>query len=155
MAKISAGLLMYKLVAGKPQVFLVHPGGPFFKFNDHVWSIPKGLQEDGEDLLETAKREFCEETGISLARRGLVRQTFLNLSFVTYNDKIVYCWAFESDLPRFAGEAGFVFKSNPSKFGWPENDKGEFFNLETAKEKILPAQKEFLVRLTKAFCTGN
>ncbi len=151
MAKISAGLLMYRKILDparmtRIEVFLVHPGGPFFKLRDDVWSIPKGLQEDGEDLLETAKREFCEETGISLARRGLVRQTFLNLGFVTYNNKIVYCWAFEQDLPK-----NYIFKSNPSKFGWPENDKGKFFDIETAKQKILPAQSEFLVRIKEQF----
>ena len=55
---------MYRKVNNKIEVFLVHPGGPFFKFRNDVWSVPKGLQEDGEDLLETAKREFCEETNL-------------------------------------------------------------------------------------------
>ena len=80
--KTSAGLLMYRFVNKNLQVFLVHPGGPFFKFNDHVWSIPKGLKENGEDLLETAKREFFEETGISktrLARPRLARLIFVKL----------------------------------------------------------------------------
>lgn len=138
MTKISAGLLMYRFKNKILEVFLVHPGGPFFKNNDKVWGIPKGEQHDEEDLLETAKREFEEETGIRFARGPLT-----NLGFVKYNNKIVYCWAFESDLPE-----NFVFKSNLSKFKWLENDKGEFFSIEEAKNKILPGQKIFLDRLS-------
>lgn len=144
MAKVSAGLLMYRKTNNKIEVFLVHPGGPFFKFNDHVWSIPKGLQEDGENLLETAKREFCEET--SFPGAALANVNFVNLGFVCYNNKKVYCWAFDS--PRSDRvEASYVFKSNLSKFGWPENDKGEFFNFDVALSKIHPAQKPFLFTL--------
>jgi predicted NUDIX family NTP pyrophosphohydrolase len=64
--KLSAGLLMFARNNGELKLFLVHPGGPFFtKKDEGYWSIPKGLpEEDENDLLETAKREFEEETGI-------------------------------------------------------------------------------------------
>lgn len=68
MPRISAGLLMYRLHDGKLQVLLAHPGGPFFKNKDDGdWTIPKGEVDSGEDLLETAKREFKEETGVTPA----------------------------------------------------------------------------------------
>lgn len=137
MAKTSAGLLMFRHKS-ELEVFLIHPGGPFFKNNDKVWSIPKGEQLDAEDLLETAKREFFEETGINVPQNA----NFLDLKTVKYNSKTIYCWAFDGDLPE-----NFVLKSNPSKFGWPENDKGEFFDFNTAKTKILKSQLEFLNRL--------
>ena len=66
--KTSAGLLMYRLKEGKLEFLLVHPGGPFFiKKDTGFWGIPKGEVDEGEDLLETAKREFEEEMGIRLA----------------------------------------------------------------------------------------
>ena len=150
MAKVSAGLLMYRSAQGrdKLEVFLVHPGGPFFKNRDDVWSVPKGLVEPNEDLLAAAKREFTEETGIVIASD--TKQS--SLGIVNYNNKTVHAWAFEKDLPkdspRFASEAGFQLKSDPTPQGWPENDKGEFFNLETAKKKILKGQLPFLERLS-------
>ena len=125
------------------EVFLVHPGGPFFKNRDNVWSIPKGLQENGEDLLATAKREFEEETNIVILERS--DRIFFDLNFVEYNNKRVYCWAFENNITD--EEIKKVFKCNFSKFGWPENDEGEFFDIETAKLKIFPGQLPFLERL--------
>ena len=66
MPRVSAGLLMYRIQDGKLQVLLAHPGGPFFKNKDDgAWTIPKGEIEPGEDLLEAAKREFEEETGVT------------------------------------------------------------------------------------------
>ena len=66
MPRVSAGLLMYRLQDGELQMLLAHPGGPFFKNKDDgAWTIPKGEIEPGEDLLEAAKREFKEETGVT------------------------------------------------------------------------------------------
>ncbi len=129
------------------QVFLVHPGGPFFKNRDDVWGIPKGWIEENENLLEAAKREFSEETGMLLNPNT----SYCELGSTTYpNGKVVYAWAFEGDLPR-----DYILKSNPSKFGWPENDRGEFFDLETAKLKILPAQLPFLAKLASEVHQSN
>lgn len=140
MNKISAGLLMYRFVNKELQVFLVHPGGPFWKNNDKVWGIPKGLVED-DDLFETAKREFREET--SFAGAALAKLNFVDLGFIVYpNGKKVYAWAFEGDLPN-----NFELKSNLTPQGWPEVDKGEFFTIEEAKQKIFPPQFELVMRL--------
>lgn len=136
MNKISAGLLMYRVNNKNLEVFLVHPGGPFWKNNDKVWEIPKGLVED-DDLFETAKREFKEETGLDPANEAL------ELGFIVYpNGKKVYAWAFEGDLPN-----NFELKSNLTPQGWPEVDKGEFFTIEEAKQKIFPPQFELVMRL--------
>ena len=80
-ARLSAGLLMYRVQNGAIQVLLAHPGGPYFRNKDEgAWSIPKGEPEEGEDLLATAEREFEEETGVkprapcstqSISRRGV------------------------------------------------------------------------------------
>ncbi len=73
MKKVSAGILLYRFKNDELQVFLVHPGGPFWYHKDrHAWSIPKGEVEDGEDLLATAKREFEEETGQKLNTNKLI-----------------------------------------------------------------------------------
>src|SRR5258706_13451832 len=91
--KISAGLLMYRIKNKKPEVFLAHPGGPFFKNKDEGhWTIPKGEVEEGEDLLQTAVREFKEETGIT------PEGDFIPLGTITQKGgKIVHAWAFEGD----------------------------------------------------------
>src|SRR5262249_48024490 len=93
MPAISAGLLMYRIRAGKLQVLLAHPGGPFYQKKDlGAWSIPKGEVEAGEDLLEAAKREFAEETGITPTAK------FLPLRPVKQRTgKIVHAWAFQGD----------------------------------------------------------
>lgn len=129
---------MYKLVAKKPHVFLVHMDGPFHK-NKDIWFLPSGMQEENETFIDTAKREFEEETNIKPLSKN-----FLDLGFVDYNSKRVYAWAFEGDLPD-----QYVFACNLTPFGWPENDKAEFFDLETAKAKIYPSQLDFLTKLEK------
>ena len=66
MPRVSAGLLMYRIQDCELQVLLAHPGGPFFRNKDEgAWTIPKGEIEPGEELLEAAKREFQEETGVT------------------------------------------------------------------------------------------
>lgn len=92
-SRVSVGLLMYRIHDGQLQVLLAHYGGPLFTNKDHgYWSIPKGEFEPGEDLLETAKREFREEVGIAPAG------PFIALSPVTQtNNTTVHVWAFEGD----------------------------------------------------------
>jgi predicted NUDIX family NTP pyrophosphohydrolase len=148
MSQVSAGLLMYRKPGGVLEVFLVHPGGPFWTRKDEgAWSIPKGLIEEGEDKLEAAKREFVEETSI------LPTGPFVCLGEVRQKSgKRLYAWAFEkaSDLPRI--------KSNTFTLEWPPNsgqmrefpeiDKGEFFSVPAARRKINQRQADFLDRLT-------
>src|SRR5689334_14153999 len=94
MAKISAGLLMYRRTPDGLEVFLAHPGGPFFaRKDDGVWSIPKGEPLAGEPMLTCAQREFREETGMQpqaadYLALGEVRQA---------GGKVVYAWAFEGE----------------------------------------------------------
>lgn len=146
-AKLSAGLLMYR---GFPalEVFLVHPGGPFFAKKDRgAWSIPKGLVEPGEDIRLAAIREFTEEVGLPITGE------LIELGSVTQKGgKRVSAWAFAGDAPE-----GFEPPSNTFELEWPprsgrkrsfpEVDRAEFFSLEFAREKLLPAQLPFLDRL--------
>ncbi len=146
----SAGLLMYTKTNGILKVFLVHPGGPFFKNKgDGFWGIPKGLIEKDEEYIQTAIREFKEETGIDS------KGEYLPLGSIKQkNKKIVYAWAFETEND----EQHFI-KSNTFKLEWPphsgniqefpEIDKAEFFTIETAKKKINEAQIALITRLEK------
>lgn len=147
MPKISSGLLMYRKKDEKIEVFLVHHGGPFWKNKDkRAWSIPKGIVEEKEDNISAAKREFEEETGIKPDAKK-----FIPLGYVQQKSgKIVHAWAFEKD---FNGK----IRHNMIRIRWPpkigkeieipEVDKGEFFDIDTAKEKIIAAQEDFICRL--------
>ena len=149
-AAVSAGLLMYSINKGELNVFLVHPGGPFFKNKDiGYWGIPKGLQDDDEALLNTALREFREETGINptgdFIPLGSVKQK---------NGKTVYAWAFrvESDEPVEIKSNTFELEWPPhsgNKQHFPEVDKGEFFLPDAAREKMVETQREFISALEK------
>jgi len=144
MPKTSAGLLMYKIQNNQIQIFLVHPGGPFFK-NKDIWGIPKGEIKENEDLLEAAKREFKEETGIQ------PKEPFIPLEEVKMaSGKIVHCWAFEGDWSGLLISNYFKMEWPPKsgKFiSVPEIDKAQFFSLKEAKQKINKAQKELIGRL--------
>jgi predicted NUDIX family NTP pyrophosphohydrolase len=149
MAKQSAGLLMYRRRDGVLEVFLAHPGGPFWAKKDlGSWSIPKGEFTPGEEALEAAQREFAEETGF-LATGPFHPLTPLKQS----SGKIVQAWAFEGD-----GDAA-AMKSNTFSMEWPrgsgkhqefpEVDRAEWFTIEAAKEKILKGQVGFLEELQR------
>ena len=98
MAKQSAGLLLYRVRRAVPEVFLVHPGGPFWAKKDAgAWSIPKGEAASGEDLLTCAQREFAEETGFTIAGE------FSALASVKQSGgKLVHAWAVEGDCDATA-----------------------------------------------------
>jgi len=147
MPQMSAGLLMYRKSGRGLEVFLVHPGGPFWARKDKgAWSIPKGIIAEGEDKLEAAKREYAKETSIRPCEPyiylGEVRQK---------SGKGVYAWAFErnADPPQI--------KSNMFTIEWPprsgrmnefpEIDQGKFFTLPEAHQRINQYQEEFLNRL--------
>ena len=127
------------------EVFLVHPGGPFWKNKDSgAWSIPKGEVEKGEQLLEAAKREFSEETGIRI-KQGT---RFLSLGKVKQKAKVVHAWSFEGDWLGIIQKQNMItVKIHGKKFKVPEVDKAGFFSVKTAKEKIVKAQGEFIDRL--------
>jgi len=147
MAKKSAGILLYRVKNKQPEVFLGHPGGPFFKNKDiGVWSIPKGEFDDNEDPLQAAQREFKEETGTD------IEGDFIPLKPVKYkNGKIVYAWAKEGNLDPSTLRCNTFPLEWPPKSGKiiqvPELDKVEWFVFETALKKIIPAQIPFIEEL--------
>jgi predicted NUDIX family NTP pyrophosphohydrolase len=140
MPRISAGLLMYRIQDGKLQVLLAHPGGPYFKKKDDgAWSIPKGEVETDEDLLETAKREFKEETGVT------PKGPFIALKPIKQKGgKIVHAWAFKGDCDPSAILSNTFTMEWPPKSGrqmeFPEIDRAGFFDVAEAKRKIKAAQ---------------
>ncbi|MBI2632049.1 NUDIX domain-containing protein [Candidatus Pacearchaeota archaeon] len=152
--KKSAGILLYKWYENKLRIFLVHPGGPFWKNKDlGAWSIPKGEIEEGEkNQLDVAKRELKEETGIDIFSRKNDEFTYLE-SVIQKSGKEVFCWAIEADWPGLLICSSYVELEWPihSKkiIKFPEVDKANFFSLETARKRLNPAQVSFIDRLEK------
>lgn len=148
----SAGILLYRRTASGLEVFLIHPGGPFWAKKE-LWSIPKGEYSPEEEPLAAARREFQEETSLTLANRpdgdflplGVTRQP---------SGKQVTAWALEGDFDP----ASLV--SNTCSIEWPphsgrqieipEVDRGAWFSLEIARQKILHGQDALLSRLAAA-----
>lgn len=158
MTRISAGLLMFRRRGPALEVLLVHPGGPFYRNKDlGVWSVPKGVASENEDLLNRAIIEFEEELGIAATTAaGREPVVWFDLGTVKQKGgKTVRCWGFEGALPE-----NFVATSNIFEVEWPprsgrrqefpEIDRAEFFSLEEAKAKIIEAQIPFLDRLVEA-----
>jgi predicted NUDIX family NTP pyrophosphohydrolase len=147
MPKRSAGLLMYRSGKSGIEVFLVHPGGPFWAKKDFgAWSIPKGEYLEDEDPLEAAKREFEEETGFAPGEHfvevGELKQP---------SGKLVRAWAFEGDCdPAKLRSNTFSMEWPPRsgrKIEVPEVDRGSWFTIEDARSRLLTGQREFLDRL--------
>ncbi len=150
MSRRSAGIVLYRAGDGGLEVLLVHPGGPFFARKDlGVWSIPKGEYEDGDDPLACALREFEEETGTALQDPALVELG----SIVQRGGKRVSAWATEGDLDAAAIVSNTFTMQWPPRSGreqeFPEVDRAEWFGLDQAREKIVPAQAELLDRLAE------
>jgi predicted NUDIX family NTP pyrophosphohydrolase len=149
MPKQSAGILLYRIASGRVEVFLVHPGGPFWaKKDDGAWSIPKGEFADGEEPLEAAKREFQEETSFP------IQGAFTPLSPAKQpSGKIVYAWAVEGDIDAGAVRSNTFSMEWPPKSGntksFPEIDRANWFDLDTAKVKILKGQLGLLEQLVR------
>ena len=147
MAKRSAGLLMYRWHNRELQVFLVHPGGPFWAQKDMgAWSVSKGEYLDGEIPLDAAKREFQEETGFS------AQGAFLELGTVQQSGgKVVSAWAFEGDCDPAAMVSNHCQVEWPPRSGRmieiPEVDRGGWFSIAEGRERILKSQAPFLDRL--------
>ena len=143
----SYGILLFRRSAGFCQVMLVHPGGPFWAGKDAgAWSIPKGLPEDDEPGLETARREFSEETGFE------VEGPFIELGTLRMpSGKIVHAWAVEGDLDVNRVHSNTFTMEWPRHSGtyreYPEIDAGGWFSIMEAREKIHRGQTGFLDRL--------
>lgn len=142
----SAGILLYRFANASLEVFLVHPGGPFWKGKETgAWTVPKGEFTD-EDALTAAKREFREETGKTINGK------FIELTPVKQKaGKMVYCWAVEGDIDAANIISNTYRQEWPYKSGkwqsYPEVDKAAWFNIDEAKEKINPAQALFIDEL--------
>ena len=133
--KTSAGILLYRFNKKNLEVFLVHPGGPFWKNKDEgAWSIPKGEYEEDEDALQAAIREFKEETGVS------VSGDFIPLNTVKLKSgKYVKAWALEKDIDSTAVKSNTFLLEWPPKSGKkievPEVDQAEWFSISGSKRK--------------------
>jgi predicted NUDIX family NTP pyrophosphohydrolase len=145
--KKSAGILAYRKTGNVYEVFLVHPGGPFWKNKDvHAWSIPKGEFNDDEIPFSAAKREFFEETGFE------VDGEFIELNPVKQpGGKQVYVWAVEADFDPEAIVCNTFSLEWPPLSGKvlevPEIDKAAWFSLEVAMHKIHKGQIPLLEQL--------
>jgi predicted NUDIX family NTP pyrophosphohydrolase len=141
--------MMYRRKLHEVEVFLVHPGGPFFAKKDlGAWTIPKGEYTEGEQPLQAAKREFQEETGFA------VPETFLDLGSVKQaGGKIVSAWAFEGDCDPSKLISNHCEVEWPPRSGRmieiPEVDRGAWFSVAEARERIKSSQMPFLDRLSR------
>ncbi|MFL5243047.1 MAG: NUDIX domain-containing protein [Gemmataceae bacterium] len=146
----SAGLLLFRRSPNGLEVFLAHPGGPFWAKRDAgAWSIPKGLLEDGEEPLAAACREFVEETGIR------PQGPFLDLGAVVQKaGKTVHAWAWEGDADPASVRSKMVRTEWPKGSGrwlsFPEVDRCAWFDTAIARENMIAAQSEFIGRLELA-----
>jgi len=145
----SAGILPYRIDNGYPEVFLVHPGGLFWKNKDvGAWSVPKGELKENEDALNAAKREFREETGIEADGK------FIPLTPVRQKSgKVVIAWALEKDIDPSAlvsNTFDFEWPAKSGKFiAIPEVDQGQWFTMEEARSKIIPGQIDIINELER------
>lgn len=143
----SAGILLHRRREERLEVLLVHPGGPFWANRDEgAWTIPKGEYDEGEDALDAARREFTEETGFA------VEGPFRELAPVRQRSgKVVRAWAVEGDCDVAAIRSNTFSMEWPPRSGrtaeFPEVDRGQWFTLDEARAKILPAQLPLLEEL--------
>jgi predicted NUDIX family NTP pyrophosphohydrolase len=155
MGKTSAGLLMYRRRNETLDVFLVHPGGPFWSKKDlGAWSIPKGEYRPDEDPLAAAQREFTEETGVQPGQ-----PSFIELAPATQSGgKVIRAWAFEGDADPTTIISNTFSMEWPPRSGqqqtFPEVDRAAWFPIEEAKERILKGQIPLLIELHRLLSDG-
>lgn len=134
---MTAGLIMYRMKAEEPEVFLVHCGGPYFEKKDEkAWSMPKGVINENEDMFEAAKREFKEETSFDVPADA----KFVDLGEVKRPGKIVHVWAFEGDCDVTKVKSNTCMVEWPPRSGKqieiPEVDRGAFCSIHEARVKL-------------------
>jgi predicted NUDIX family NTP pyrophosphohydrolase len=145
--KTSAGIVLYRVISGELEIFLVHPGGPFWAKRDQgSWSIPKGEIIEGAEPLETAKREFLEETG------SPIDGVFTELTPLRQpGGKLILAWGVLGDIDASSVKSNTFAMEWPPRSGkqqhFPEVDRGAWFSVPEAAEKILAGQLGFLDEL--------
>ena len=143
----SAGILLYRHGVEGLEVLIAHPGGPFWARRDEgAWTIPKGLIEDGEDPVVTARREFVEEIGIDPG------DDLLELGDITQKSgKTVFAWAAAGDFDPADLDSDLIELEYPRGSGrlirFPEVDRVMWASAQVAKTKLNPAQVELVTRL--------
>ncbi|BCA52973.1 Phosphohydrolase [Nitrospira sp. KM1] len=147
--KLSAGILLFRMQNDRLQVLLVHPGGPFWSKKDEgAWSIPKGEYGEGEDPLAVAKREFQEETGSDLQGEPIPLSKLQQPG-----GKVISAWAVSGDLDPANVKSNMFTLEWPPRSGrlqeFPEIDRAMWFDLPTAKSKLLAGQQPFLDQLQR------
>lgn len=138
---------MYRRTTVGLEFFLVHPGGPYWVHKDlGAWSMPKGLVETSEDLLDAAQREFREETGLE------PRGPYTPLGWLkTRGGKILHAWAFSGDWDPATGivsnQVQIEFPYRSKKYiSIPEVDRAAWWSFEQALTRINPSQSSLLVK---------
>jgi predicted NUDIX family NTP pyrophosphohydrolase len=147
--KTSAGLLLYRR-RSVLEVFLVHPGGPFWAKKDAgAWSLPKGEFVEGDDPLAAAKREFTEETGFPIDGEFRPLDPLKQRS-----GKVIHAWAIEADCDASQVRSNLFSMEWPPKSGqmqkFPEVDRAEWFSIPEARKRIIAGQVGFVDQLTSA-----
>jgi predicted NUDIX family NTP pyrophosphohydrolase len=145
--KKSAALLPFRYAGDVLEVFLVHPGGPYWAAKDDgAWSLAKGEYADGEDALVAAQREFTEETGFVASGEFLPLQTARQKS-----GKVVTAWAFRADFDAAQLRSNLFSMEWPPRSRkteeFPEVDRGAWFSIDQANVKLIEGQRPFLTRL--------
>jgi predicted NUDIX family NTP pyrophosphohydrolase len=143
----SAGILMYRRRQGIVEVLLAHMGGPYWAKKDlGAWSIPKGEYSQDEAPLAAARREFEEETGVSVSGEFTAL-----IPIKQSGGKIVQIWAIEGDCDASSIRSNTFMMEWPPRSGrqqaFPEIDRAEWFTLEIAKEKVTKGQRGFIEQL--------
>jgi predicted NUDIX family NTP pyrophosphohydrolase len=148
LSKQSAGVLLFRHRNGVLEVFLVHPGGPFWaRKDDGAWSIPKGEIDAGEDPLAAARRELTEETGLVVEGHGVPLSSVKQKS-----GKIVHAWAIRGDADP-TGIRSNTFTHNGRVY--PEVDRAAWFTLAEARRKLVPGQVPLLDELDRRVSAGE
>jgi len=146
-ANVSAGLLLFRRGDAGLELFIAHPGGPFWRDRDEgAWTLPKGAVVDGETLLDGARREFREETGID------PQPPYLPLGSIRQKaGKVIHAWAWEGDADASSTQSNLMRTEWPRRSGrwfeFPEVDRCAWVGPEEARAKLNPAQAAFVDRL--------
>ncbi|MGH7157027.1 MAG: NUDIX domain-containing protein [Candidatus Saccharimonadales bacterium] len=150
MKKHSAGLIVFRRTSDGPEVLIAHMGSPWWAKKDiGAWSIPKGEIEEGEDALQTAKREFAEELGLPSPKGEYIQLGVIE----QHNNKTVAAWAIEANVDASSIKSNTFKVEWPPKSGkmqdFPEIDRAEWFSLSEAAKRVVRGQAELFERLAK------